>query len=313
MASATSTLLRLGARGSPLSRAQSDGVRQNLAKAMGVSADRIAFVPIVTSGDRNQDPSFAAGGKGIFTKELDDALLDKRIDVAVHSMKDLPAELADGVAIAAVPTREDPRDAFISGKAGTLRELPDESVVGTSSVRRRAWVLFRGHGHIQVAPLRGNVETRLKKVADGVVDATILALAGLKRLGLESHVASLLDPLDFLPAPCQGALALTARAEDVERFAVIDDFDARVATTAERAYLAAFGGSCLTPVGAWCRREGDVFLFNGGLLHPEGRESFKDNDIIPLHGDAFGNAARIAAKRGAEMREIAIEQGILPS
>ncbi len=192
----TSPLFRIGARGSKLSLAQTAQTRARLAATLGVDESAFEIVPIVTSGDRIQDRRLIeAGGKGLFTKELDDALLDGRIDFAVHSLKDLPTRLPDGIVLACVPEREDPRDAFVSLKAKTLADLPAGANVGTASLRRQAQVLFARHD-LHVSTLRGNVDTRLAKLEAGEFDATFLALAGLKRLGLEDRAASLVDPFE---------------------------------------------------------------------------------------------------------------------
>jgi hydroxymethylbilane synthase len=227
----TTPLFRIGARGSPLSMAQTRRVITLMAKVLGVAESELEFTAITTSGDTIQDRRLIeAGGKGLFTKELDEALLDGRIDLAVHSLKDLPTRLPDGIALACVPEREDPRDAFICANATTLAELPAGANVGTASLRRQAQTLF-ARPDLGVVTLRGNVDTRLRKLAAGDADATFLAYAGLKRLGLQRHVASLVDPNDMPPAACQGALAITARANDArahETLAKLENAEARV-------------------------------------------------------------------------------------
>src|SRR6201991_1702392 len=206
--------LRIGTRGSALALAQAHEVRRRLMAAHGLTEGEIEIVVIRTTGDRIQDrPLSEAGGKGLFTKEIEEALLAGAIDLAVHSAKDMPTLLPDGLMLAACLPREDVRDAFISRKAASLRDLPEGAVVGTASLRRQAMVK-RLRPDVSVEPLRGNVETRLRKLEAGEVDATLLALAGLKRLGLADKATALLDPHEFLPAVGQGAITIEARAGD---------------------------------------------------------------------------------------------------
>src|SRR5262249_14599034 len=203
-------LLRIGARGSKLSLAQTGLICAALAKHLRIGPGELEITPLTTSGDRIQDRTLIeAGGKGLFTKELDEALRDGRIDLAIHSLKDLPTILPGDIALACVPEREDPRDAFVSHAASTLQELPAGANVGTASLRRQAQVLF-ARPDLGVVVMRGNVDTRLRKLEAGEADATFLALAGLKRLGLEGRAASLVDPEKAPPAACQGAIAITA-------------------------------------------------------------------------------------------------------
>ncbi|MGE3143065.1 MAG: hydroxymethylbilane synthase, partial [Hyphomonadaceae bacterium] len=212
-------LFRIGARGSPLSMIQARRIQARLAVALGVPAAEIdARLPVAaftTTGDRIQDRTLTeAGGKGLFTKELDEALIGGGLDLAVHSAKDLPTRLPDGVALAAIPEREDPRDAFIArGGARRVQDLPHGAVLGTASLRRQAQALFL-RGDLQTRTLRGNVETRLRKIEAGAFDATFLALAGLRRLGLETHASGVIAIEDMPPAAGQGALAITARSDD---------------------------------------------------------------------------------------------------
>src|SRR5438477_11431967 len=204
-------MLRLGTRSSPLALAQARMVRQALAAAHGLEAEQIAITAIRTSGDRIQDrPLAEAGGKGLFTKEIEEALLAGSIDLAVHSAKDMPTVLPGGLMLAACLPREDVRDAFISRKAASLRDLPRGAVVGTASLRRQAMVK-RLRPDVSVATLRGNVETRIKKLEAGEVDATLLALAGLKRLGLADKATALLGADEFLPAVGPGSITIEAR------------------------------------------------------------------------------------------------------
>ncbi|MGA7310020.1 MAG: hydroxymethylbilane synthase, partial [Pseudolabrys sp.] len=213
MAQSTASL-RIGTRGSPLALVQARMVRARLAAAMGMNEDGIELVVIRTSGDLIQDRSLAEeGGKGLFTKEIEEALLDGRIDLAVHSAKDMPTILPKGLVLAACLEREDPRDVFISRKARSLEELPRGASLGTASLRRQA-IAKRARPDLRVMPLRGNVETRLRKLEAGEVDATLLALAGLKRLGLVEHATDIMSADEFLPAVGQGAIGIETREND---------------------------------------------------------------------------------------------------
>lgn len=243
--------LRIGTRGSALALAQAYEVRDRLTAAHGLGPDAIEIRVIKTSGDRIQDrPLSEAGGKGLFTKEIEEALLDGGIDLAVHSMKDMPTVLPDGLAIPCLLPREDPRDGFLSPKAGRLIDLAQGAVVGSSSLRRQAQIL-RLRPDLKVVMFRGNVNTRLRKLAEGEVDATILALAGLKRLGLEGEITSEVEPDEMLPAVAQGAIGVEVRAGD-ERvaglIAPLNDPETGWRVGAERAFLTELDGSCRTPL-----------------------------------------------------------------
>ena len=273
--------LVLGTRGSPLALVQTEEVRQRLIAMHPelAGADAIRVREIRTTGDRVRDRPLAdIGGKGLFTKELDEALLDGRIDAAVHSLKDVPTWLPDGIVLAATLPREDPRDVFIARRAGHFADLPRGAVVGTASPRRQAMVRHR-YPQLEVVSLRGNVHTRLAKLDAGEVDATILAAAGLNRLDLAGCATAVLDPEDMLPAVCQGAIGITRRADD-DRMAAwltpVDDPATTLRATAERAMLDALGGSCRTPIGglaeledgaATLRLRGLVVRPDGGVLH----------------------------------------------
>ncbi|MGE0046018.1 MAG: hydroxymethylbilane synthase [Hyphomonadaceae bacterium] len=304
----TSILFRIGARGSPLSRAQVARIRMRLARAKGIEEERIEFVPITTSGDRIQDRALIeAGGKGLFTKELDEALLDGRIDLAVHSMKDLPSELPPGIVIAGVPEREDPRDAFISLRVRTLADLPHGARLGSASVRRQAQAL-RARPDLQCGVLRGNVETRLKKLKSGEFDATFLALAGLKRLGLEAHAQSLVDPNDMPPAACQGALAITTREADVENFQALDDVSATIETACERAFLGALDGSCRTPIAALARKGDSATLsFIGETLTLDGKQRWRREETLTFGMDPVAEAHNLGIRLAQSIIEEAGE------
>jgi hydroxymethylbilane synthase len=244
--------LRIGSRGSQLALWQAN----HIAELLRVQGHEVEIQIIKTTGDRLQDVAFAeVGSKGMFTKEIEEALADCRVDLAVHSLKDLPTELASGFALAATPVRADPRDVFVSTKHASLAGLPRHSRVGTSSQRRRAQ-LKALRKDVEAVEFRGNVDTRLRKLAEGQVDAILLAAAGLDRLGKTDWVRERLDPQDFCPAPGQGALGIEIRSGDVETLAAVnflDHADTRFAVTAERAALAALGGGCQVPIGIHCR------------------------------------------------------------
>ena len=298
--------MKIGTRGSPLALTQCRMVAALLAKAHGKDVSDFPLESFVTSGDRLKDQRLQdAGGKGLFTKELDEALLDGRIDAAVHSMKDLPTRLPEGIFLAAVPEREDPRDAFISHKAKHLRDLPQGAVVGTASLRRQAQALHL-RPDLKVVMLRGSVETRLNKLESGTIDATFLALAGLNRLGLSAHATALIDPEDMPPAPGQGALALTCRSEDKETRAMlakISVVESETAVAAERGFLEALDGSCRTPIGALATIKNGKLHLVGEVLSPDGTIHWRREDAIALPGDA----ATLGRKLGAQIRGLAGE------
>lgn len=243
------TTLRLGTRRSALATTQSTWVADRL-RALGHDVE---LVEVTTEGDLDRTTPLAQlGGTGVFVSALRTALVEGRVDLAVHSLKDLPTAVDPAVTVAAVPVREDPRDALVARDGLTLGELPAGSRVGTGSPRRRAQLAALGLG-LEVADLRGNVDTRLAHVADGRLDAVVLAAAGLRRLGRADEVTELLDPIQMLPAPGQGALAVEVRADDAATAAAVaalDDADARACTTAERALLAELEAGCSAPVGA---------------------------------------------------------------
>jgi hydroxymethylbilane synthase len=243
------TPLRLGTRRSALATAQSRAVAAALTAATG---REVQLVEIVTEGDRDPRPLASIGGSGLFTTALRDALLAGDVDLAVHSYKDLPTAPADHLVIAAIPSREDPRDVLVARDGSTLGQLRSGSRIGTGSPRRAAQLRALGYG-FDVVGIRGNVDTRLRRVADGEVDAVVLARAGLARLGRLSEISEVLDPTQMLPAPGQGALAIECRSdrEDVvDALATLDDAPSRVSVTAERALLAALEAGCSAPVGA---------------------------------------------------------------
>ena len=287
--------LRIGTRGSPLALAQARELKSRLLKAHGGCGEAIETAVIRTTGDAIVDRALSeAGGKGLFTKELDLALMRGDIEAAVHSAKDLPTHLPDEIVILGYLPREDVRDAWISHKAIHPSALPEGSVVGTASLRRGA-MIRRLRPDLSVTLLRGNVETRLAKLAAGEVDATMLALAGLKRLGLADAATAVLDTEQFVPAAGQGAIAVTARRGDeaaAATFAPVLDRDAAFALEAERAFLAVLDGSCRTPIGAYARLEGDTLSFHALVLKPDGSSCFEARvSGDPKHAAALGEGA----------------------
>ncbi|MGH6804604.1 MAG: hydroxymethylbilane synthase, partial [Methyloceanibacter sp.] len=288
-----------GTRGSALGVGRARHVWARLLEAANLGEGAIGLSVITTSGDRIKDkPLRDFGGKGLFTKEIDEALLHGDVDMAVHSMKDLETDLPAGLCIAAILPRGDVRDAFISTKARFLAELPPGSAVGTSSLRRQAQIM-RLRPDLRVVNFRGNVETRLKKLAEGQADATLLALAGLERLGLASHATSILSTEEMLPAVAQGAIGVTCRSDDARTRSLLEPLDdtASAATVAcERAYLARLEGSCKTPIAGLAEIERGILRFRGMILTPDGREWYG----IELTG-AAENAPSIGADAGEEL------------
>lgn len=277
----TQPTIRIGTRGSPLALAQTYETRERLAAAWPDLAqppvggvDPVEIEVIKTTGDMVLDrPLSEIGGKGLFTRELDEAMLDGRIRIAVHSMKDVPTYLPDGIILPCILPREDVRDAFICLKAKSIADLPAGSVIGSSSLRRGAQILNR-RPDLKVVNFRGNVQTRMRKLEEGVVDATLLAMAGMRRLGLEKHITGSIETEDMLPAVAQGAIGITCRADDEEALRYLeplnckDSFD-RVA--AERAFLTKLDGSCRTPIAALATLDGDQMFFRGLIVSPDGK------------------------------------------
>jgi len=290
-----SSSIRIGTRGSRLALVQAEMVRAALGNA--------EIVVVKTSGDRIQDRPLAdAGGKGLFTKELEEALLENRIDLAVHSMKDVPAVLPKGLMIGALLPREDPRDALIAPNARTLSELPKGARVGTSSVRRTAQ-LARARSDVQSLLLRGNVDTRLAKLDEGAFDAIILAVAGLKRLGLGARTQSPLSPEEWLPSPAQGAIGLEIREDDTrtrESVSKLDDEMTAVALACERAFLASLDGSCRTPVAGLATIADGMLRFHGEVLAPDGSD-FVETGFENTCGNRE-DAARLGREAGLSIR-----------
>lgn len=298
--STETSLLRIGSRGSPLALAQAHEVKVRLAAAAALDPDRIEIKVFRTTGDIVVDRPLAdAGGKGLFTKEIEEALLAGAIDLAVHSSKDLPTFLPAGLDIAGFLPREDARDVFISRKAKTLGELPQGARVGTASPRRQA-MIKRLRPDVSVVTLRGNVETRLRKLDSGEVDATLLAAAGLKRLGLLAAATAILDVDEFLPAVGQGAIAIETHTEDQKMrrlIAMVDDAETATALAAERAFLAILDGSCRTPIGGHAQVFGDSVRFRGMILKPDGSEALE-----AVREGPRASAAELGADAGRDLR-----------
>ncbi len=272
------TPIRIATRGSPLALAQAEEVATRLRAAHGLPDAMTEILVLQTSGDRIQDRALSeAGGKGLFTKEIEEALLDGRADVAVHSAKDMSTVLPDGLVLTAFLEREDVRDVFLSRVAGSIADLPHGAVVGTASLRRQALVR-RARPDLKVVTFRGNVQTRLRKLEAGDVHATLLALAGLKRLG-NAHEATAIIPLeDFPPAIGQGAIAVETRARDARinpLVAALDHPPTATALACERAFLAILDGSCRTPIAGHAVVEGDRLRFRGLVLSVDGAEEFE--------------------------------------
>lgn len=262
-------MIRIGSRGSLLAQWQAQHIAGEL-RALGHETE---IQLIQTTGDRLQGVPFVrVGSKGMFTREIEEALLEERIDLAVHSLKDLPTELAVPFVIAAVPRRVDPRDAFVSERYRSIDELPSGAKIGTSSLRRQSQLRARWP-HLAYEEFRGNVDTRLRKLHEGVVDAAVLAAAGLDRLGRTAWLRTRFPEDVLCPAPGQGALAIECRAGDAAMratLAALDDAETRFAVTAERTALAGLGGGCQVPIGAYCHRDGDMYHIAGCVSSPDG-------------------------------------------
>jgi hydroxymethylbilane synthase len=295
--------LKIGTRGSALALAQARETRARLMAAHGLSEDSFEIVVMSTSGDRIQDrPLSEVGGKGLFTKEIEDALLSGEIDLAVHSSKDMPTRLPEGLVLSAFLPREDSRDAFVGRNAAKLLDLPIGATVGSSSLRRQAQIK-KLRPDLKVVMFRGNVPTRLKKVEDGVVDGTLLALAGLKRLLLEQAVTEVLAPADFLPAPGQGAICIETRVNDTatqDLVRAINDRDTNVALRCERAFLRTLDGDCRTPLAGHAHLVDGVLHFNGLVLTPDGAVSHAIADLgAPDDAEMIGERAGSAIRKAA--------------
>lgn len=290
--------LMIGTRGSPLALAQAYETRARLMAAFGLPEGAFEIVVIKTTGDDRSmidadRPLKEIGNKGLFTKEIEEAMLDGRIDIAVHSMKDMPVAQPEGLVLDCYLPREDVRDAFVSLKDGGLAALPEGAVVGTSSLRRKAQLLNR-RPDLKIVEFRGNVQTRLKKLGDGVADATFLAMAGLNRLNMTDVPRVAIEVEEMLPAVAQGAIGIERRVDD-ERAAsmltAIHHTPTGQRLAAERAFLAALDGSCETPIGGLAELQGDTLRLRGEILRIDGSESLSDEVSGPIsEGPALGQA-----------------------
>ncbi|KAB0681435.1 hydroxymethylbilane synthase [Aureimonas leprariae] len=287
--------IRIGTRGSRLALAQASELRARLMAAHGLGEGDFAIQVITTAGDRIQDrPLSEVGGKGLFTLEIEGALIDGRIDLAVHSAKDVATQLPNGLHLAAFLPREDVRDAFIGREVRRIADLPEGAVVGSASLRRQA-LLKRMRPDLEVINFRGNLTTRLQKLRDGAVDGTLLALAGMKRIALEGEATEILTEEDFPPAPGQGAIAVESRIGDRDTdvlLAAIDHRETHLRLRAERAFLAELDGSCRTPIAAHSAIDGETFRFRGMILTPDGRHVHETRlERSPAEPEALGREA----------------------
>lgn len=296
------TPLRIGTRGSPLALAQARETRARLMAAHDLPESAFKIVVIKTTGDKVLDrPLGEIGGKGLFTKEIEDAMLDGGIDIAVHSMKDMPVDQPDGLMLDCYLPREDVRDAFVSLTWGSLSEVPAGATVGTSSLRRRAQLMHR-RPDLRVVEFRGNVQTRLRKLGDGVAGATFLAMAGLNRLGMGGEVPHApIETTDMLPAVAQGAIGIERRVADTragELLSAIHHHETGLRLAAERSFLRGLDGSCQTPIGGLATlRDGQLHL-SGEIIRPDGSESLTNNMSGALDDGVALGAAAAAELRG---------------
>ncbi|MGR3573067.1 hydroxymethylbilane synthase [Brevirhabdus sp.] len=298
--------LRIGTRGSPLALAQANETRSRLAQAFDLPEEAFTVVVIKTTGDRVLDrPLKEIGGKGLFTREIEEAMLAGEIDLAVHSMKDMPVLQPEGLVLDTYLPREDPRDAFVSLRFAQLSDLPKGAVLGSSSLRRRAQMAHR-RPDLKLVEFRGNVQTRLRKLEDRVADVTFLAMAGLNRLGMADVARSALEVSDMLPEVAQGAIGIERRADDSRAAALLEaihDIPTAQVLAAERAYLAALDGSCETPIAGLAVLEGGSVKLTGEILRPDGSEVLGDSAIAPVEdaaamGEALARGLRSHAPKG---------------
>ncbi len=298
--------VRIGTRGSPLALKQAEETRDKLIAAHGLEADAVEIIVITTTGDRVRDrPLAEIGGKGLFTKEIEEALLAGEIDLAVHSMKDMPAAFPDGLDIVCLLEREDPRDAFMSPVAASLADLPEGAVVGSSSVRRAAQVKSL-RPDLEIVGYRGNVDTRLKKLKAGEVSATYLACAGLKRLGLAGEITQAVPVEEMLPAVAQGAIGIEVRLDDDGTRALLEPLhhgETAKTIAAERGFLCALDGSCRTPLAGHAVLSGDEIELRGAALTLDGSAVFEARRSGPAgEAEALGRDAAEEVKAAAGSR-----------
>jgi hydroxymethylbilane synthase len=281
--------LRIGTRGSPLALAQAHEARARLMAAHGLPEAAFEVVVIKTTGDRVLDrPLKEIGGKGLFTREIEESLISGGIDIAVHSMKDMPTLQPDGLVLDCYLPREDERDAFVSDKVARIADLAAGQVVGTSSLRRRAQLLHR-RPDLRVVEFRGNVQTRLRKLAEGVADCTFLAMAGLNRLGMARVAQSAIEPAEMLPAIAQGAIGIERREGDTRTAALLEpvhDAETGQRLAAERAFLARLDGSCETPIAGLAELDGAMLRLRGEILRPDGSEALVEEGTAPTEDGA---------------------------
>jgi hydroxymethylbilane synthase len=291
--------LKIGTRGSPLALWQAHEVRRCLMAAHGLPEEAFAIVVIKVTGDQIQDKALKdIGGKGLFTREIEEALLDGGIDIAVHSMKDMPTHQPKGLILDCYLAREDVRDAFVSPSVASLADLPEGAVVGSSSLRRRAQLKLR-RPDLQLVEFRGNVQTRIKKLEDGVAVATFLAMAGLNRLGMASVAKGPVEVTEMLPAVAQGAIGVERRISDARVQGLLDAVHhgpTGIRLAAERSYLATLDGSCETPIAGLAVIEGDQLWLRGEILRPDGSEAITDE----ARG-AVGDAAALGQDLGRRL------------
>ncbi|WP_293828232.1 hydroxymethylbilane synthase [uncultured Brevundimonas sp.] len=313
--------LRIGTRRSKLALAQSGMMQRAIGRALGVPEAEIEtavpLVEIVTTGDRVQDRRLLEiGGKALFTKEIEEALLDGRIDLAIHSMKDVPAVQPDGLCIAAIPEREDARDAFVSRNYASFAELPIGARLGTASLRRQAQALAL-RPDLKVEMLRGNIDTRLRRAAEGEFDAILLAVSGMTRLGVTDPIREKLSLDAFLPAPGQGALAIQTRTADADAARnapwvdALNHAETALCVAAERGAMTALEGSCRTAVGAYARIENDMLRLTTEMLSPDGSARWRRVGELPQ--PALADARSLGQRLGAEVRAVAGDQDVDPA
>lgn len=296
-----SSPLKIGTRASPLAVAQAEETRARLISAHNLEENAVQIVKIVTTGDKRLEKKLGdLGGKGLFTKEVEDALLDGSVDLAVHSMKDMPTVLPEGLEISALLPREDVRDAFISEKYQSLDQMPNGAVVGTASLRRQAQLLY-ARPDLRVCLFRGNVQTRLAKLKAGEADATFLAMAGLSRLGMTEVATQIIETERMLPAVAQGAIGIESRIGDerlTKALAPLNCHETQIRLEAERAFLAALDGSCRTPIAALALLEGDRLIFRGEILREDGSEKLETERT-----GTMADAAALGKAAGEELKQ----------
>ena len=275
--------LRIGTRGSPLALAQSYETRERLSIAFGLSLDSFEIVVIKTTGDKVLNrPLKEIGGKGLFTKEIEEALLQESIDIAVHSMKDMPVQQPDGLILDTFLPREDVRDAFVSRIHKSLADIPEGATVGTSSLRRKAQIMSK-RPDLKIVEFRGNVQTRLKKLDDGVAECTFLAVAGLNRLKMEDIITAPISTDEMLPAVAQGAIGIERREKDIKvatMLEAIHNSTTGLLLSAERAFLEALDGSCETPIAGLAEFKNENLRFRGEILKTDGSEVYSDEQVV---------------------------------